>query len=300
MSGKILAPKSLLPEEALFAGQPCSLNGFWARTYGRFATLRHKCNFRRRLGFVCRSLRVTVNPGEAIIMSRETTLKRILECGIVAVVRSRDERAARGVVQALADGGVTAIEITFTVPDAIDVIRQVRRSSATRSPWAPGPCSTRRQPAPRLSGRGRVHRGADRQSRRHSPLPPVRQGRHARGLHANRSAHGLGSRRRHREDLPCRRRRPGLSQSAPRTTSANSPDADRRRRPDHGRGVPEAGACCLGVGGSLVEPKADRRRRLRPDSRPCEPVLRDRSAIPGGTLEKTEGWWVALLLTHSA
>ena len=31
------------------------------------------------------------------------------------------------VVQALAEGGVTAAEITFTVPDAVEVIRQVRR-----------------------------------------------------------------------------------------------------------------------------------------------------------------------------
>ena len=31
------------------------------------------------------------------------------------------------VVQALAEGGVTAAEITFTVPDAVEVIREVRR-----------------------------------------------------------------------------------------------------------------------------------------------------------------------------
>ena len=60
-------------------------------------------------------------------MSRETTLKRILDGGIVAVVRSESSDSLVRVVQALADGGVTAAEITFTVPDAVEVIREVRR-----------------------------------------------------------------------------------------------------------------------------------------------------------------------------
>jgi 2-dehydro-3-deoxyphosphogluconate aldolase/(4S)-4-hydroxy-2-oxoglutarate aldolase len=60
-------------------------------------------------------------------MSRETTLGRILEGGIVAVVRSESSEPLVKVVRALAEGGVTAAEVTFTVPDAVDVIRQVRR-----------------------------------------------------------------------------------------------------------------------------------------------------------------------------
>src|SRR5215475_7605017 len=60
-------------------------------------------------------------------MNRETTLRRILDGGIVAVVRSQSSEMLVKVVQALADGGVTAAEITFTVPDAVEVIRQVRR-----------------------------------------------------------------------------------------------------------------------------------------------------------------------------
>lgn len=60
-------------------------------------------------------------------MSRDLTLKRILDGGIVAVVRSETSEPLVKVVQALALGGVTAAEITFTVPDALDVIREVRR-----------------------------------------------------------------------------------------------------------------------------------------------------------------------------
>ncbi|GAC1475821.1 MAG: bifunctional 4-hydroxy-2-oxoglutarate aldolase/2-dehydro-3-deoxy-phosphogluconate aldolase [Isosphaeraceae bacterium] len=60
-------------------------------------------------------------------MSRDTTLQRILDCGIVAVVRAESGARLSRVVQALAEGGVTAAEITFTVPDAVEVIREVRR-----------------------------------------------------------------------------------------------------------------------------------------------------------------------------
>jgi 2-dehydro-3-deoxyphosphogluconate aldolase/(4S)-4-hydroxy-2-oxoglutarate aldolase len=60
-------------------------------------------------------------------MSRDETLKRILDCGIVAVVRAESGELLAKVVRALAEGGVTAAEITFTVPGAVDVIRRVRQ-----------------------------------------------------------------------------------------------------------------------------------------------------------------------------
>src|SRR3954463_16137346 len=65
-------------------------------------------------------------------MSRESTLKRILEGGIVAVVRAESGQSLARVVGALADGGVTAAEITFTVPDAVEVIRAVRAELGDR------------------------------------------------------------------------------------------------------------------------------------------------------------------------
>src|SRR5436305_6581176 len=60
-------------------------------------------------------------------MSREATLGRILDGGLVAVVRAESGEQLAKVVRALAEGGVTAAEITFTVPDAIEVIGRVRR-----------------------------------------------------------------------------------------------------------------------------------------------------------------------------
>ncbi len=61
-------------------------------------------------------------------MSRDKTLKRILDGGVVAVVRAPSGEALVKVVEALAEGGVTAAEITFTVPDALDVIRDARKA----------------------------------------------------------------------------------------------------------------------------------------------------------------------------
>ena len=48
------------------------------------------------------------------------------------MVRSPDSQQLVEVVRALADGGVTVAEITMTVPDALDVLRQVRQALGDR------------------------------------------------------------------------------------------------------------------------------------------------------------------------
>jgi 2-dehydro-3-deoxyphosphogluconate aldolase/(4S)-4-hydroxy-2-oxoglutarate aldolase len=65
-------------------------------------------------------------------MSREHDLLRVTDCGIVAVVRFSDPRPLVDVVRALADGGVTVAEVTFTVPNAVDVIREAKRQLGGR------------------------------------------------------------------------------------------------------------------------------------------------------------------------
>src|SRR5262249_49527787 len=65
-------------------------------------------------------------------MSKESDLRRVLDCGIVAVVRSPDSQQLVEVARALAEGGVDVVEITMTVPDALDVVRQVRRALGDR------------------------------------------------------------------------------------------------------------------------------------------------------------------------
>ncbi|MGE3805421.1 MAG: bifunctional 4-hydroxy-2-oxoglutarate aldolase/2-dehydro-3-deoxy-phosphogluconate aldolase [Gemmataceae bacterium] len=65
-------------------------------------------------------------------MSRESLLQRVLDCGIVAVVRAPDSAQLVEVCRALADGGVDVVEITMSVPDAIEVLRQVKKTLGDR------------------------------------------------------------------------------------------------------------------------------------------------------------------------
>jgi 2-dehydro-3-deoxyphosphogluconate aldolase/(4S)-4-hydroxy-2-oxoglutarate aldolase len=65
-------------------------------------------------------------------MSKEAQLRHLLDCGLVAIVRSPSSEELVEVVRALADGGVTVAEITMTVPDALTVLRQVRAALGDR------------------------------------------------------------------------------------------------------------------------------------------------------------------------
>lgn len=59
-------------------------------------------------------------------MQTHNALQKIIDCGIVAVVRSPDGSFLADVAKALVDGGVTVVEITFTVPAAHRVLEAVR------------------------------------------------------------------------------------------------------------------------------------------------------------------------------
>ncbi len=69
---------------------------------------------------------------ERKLMSKETQLRRVLDSGIVAVVRSPDSEQLVDVARALADGGVNVVEITMSVPNALDVLRRVRQALGDR------------------------------------------------------------------------------------------------------------------------------------------------------------------------
>jgi 2-dehydro-3-deoxyphosphogluconate aldolase / (4S)-4-hydroxy-2-oxoglutarate aldolase len=61
-------------------------------------------------------------------MGKHDQLRHILDAGIVAVVRAADSSHLLEVIRALADGGVTVAEVTFTVPNALEVLRQARQT----------------------------------------------------------------------------------------------------------------------------------------------------------------------------
>ena len=58
-------------------------------------------------------------------MSRADVTAAIESIGVVAVIRMKDPARLRAVVDALAEGGVRALEVTMTVPRAVELIREL-------------------------------------------------------------------------------------------------------------------------------------------------------------------------------
>ena len=58
-------------------------------------------------------------------MSQASLLDRALGCGVVAIIRSTDSSRLVDVAEALVAGGVDVMEVTFTVPRAPRVLEQV-------------------------------------------------------------------------------------------------------------------------------------------------------------------------------
>lgn len=65
-------------------------------------------------------------------MSKHEALRRVLKSRIVAVIRADDGSLLAEVAEALADGGVDVLEVTFTVPRADRVIDQVAQRLGDR------------------------------------------------------------------------------------------------------------------------------------------------------------------------
>ena len=60
-------------------------------------------------------------------MAARETLERIAETGIVPVVRAASGEEALAVVDVIRAGGIDVIELTMTVPGAVEVIRELAR-----------------------------------------------------------------------------------------------------------------------------------------------------------------------------
>lgn len=61
-------------------------------------------------------------------MAKDKTLELLLAARVIAVIRMKDAARLGEVAAALRRGGVTAIEITMTVPGAADIIRELART----------------------------------------------------------------------------------------------------------------------------------------------------------------------------
>jgi 2-dehydro-3-deoxyphosphogluconate aldolase/(4S)-4-hydroxy-2-oxoglutarate aldolase len=62
-------------------------------------------------------------------MDKKSVRDRIIEIGIVPVVRASSPRQALMAAEAVAEGGIPVVEITMTVPGAVDVIRELTKSN---------------------------------------------------------------------------------------------------------------------------------------------------------------------------
>lgn len=62
-------------------------------------------------------------------MSHRDNLEKILSSGVVAVIRMNDSRRLLRVIEAVHAGGVQCIEITMTVPGAVEIIRDLSKSA---------------------------------------------------------------------------------------------------------------------------------------------------------------------------
>jgi 2-dehydro-3-deoxyphosphogluconate aldolase/(4S)-4-hydroxy-2-oxoglutarate aldolase len=57
----------------------------------------------------------------------ESTTQILERVGIIPVLRARSARQAHAVVQAMLAGGVTVVEVTMTVPGAVDLLAELKR-----------------------------------------------------------------------------------------------------------------------------------------------------------------------------
>lgn len=57
-------------------------------------------------------------------------LKKIIDSGVVAVIRAEDEAEVERISTACVKGGISAIEITLTVPGALSAIRELKKKAS--------------------------------------------------------------------------------------------------------------------------------------------------------------------------
>ena len=58
-------------------------------------------------------------------MDKLEVLRRLTDCGVIAVVRAENKDQAMKIVDACIEAGIVGIEMTFTVPGAADIIKEL-------------------------------------------------------------------------------------------------------------------------------------------------------------------------------
>lgn len=65
-------------------------------------------------------------------MTKNEVRQRILDVGILPVIRAESSAKAMQAAEAVCNGGITIVEITMTVPDAVQVLRQLTKNTKSR------------------------------------------------------------------------------------------------------------------------------------------------------------------------
>ncbi|HEY6448010.1 MAG TPA: bifunctional 4-hydroxy-2-oxoglutarate aldolase/2-dehydro-3-deoxy-phosphogluconate aldolase [Acidobacteriaceae bacterium] len=74
-----------------------------------------------------------------------TTQERLEQSGIVPVLRARSEQEGHALVEALVAGGISVIEVTMTVPGAVELLRSLKREYGDRLLLGSGTVTTEEQ-----------------------------------------------------------------------------------------------------------------------------------------------------------
>jgi len=75
----------------------------------------------------------------------ETTAEIIERVGLIPVLRAKNAAQAHAVVQAMIVGGVTVVEVTMTVPGAIDVLKELKQEYGDKLLLGSGTVTTAEQ-----------------------------------------------------------------------------------------------------------------------------------------------------------
>jgi 2-dehydro-3-deoxyphosphogluconate aldolase / (4S)-4-hydroxy-2-oxoglutarate aldolase len=75
----------------------------------------------------------------------ETTQEIIERVGLIPVLRAKSVAQGRAVVDAMIAGGVTVVEVTMTVPDAVDLLKELKKEYGAKLLLGSGTVTTAEQ-----------------------------------------------------------------------------------------------------------------------------------------------------------
>lgn len=54
-------------------------------------------------------------------------LNKLIDCGVIAVIRAKNHEEAKGYINACSNGGIKAVELTYTIPNVCELISEVSK-----------------------------------------------------------------------------------------------------------------------------------------------------------------------------